>query len=174
MKITSPKVKTREEIRQIADELRNHGKTIVSINGSYDILHIGHIKMLQEARKQGDVLILGLNSDESVREWKKFVKNPNWYKRPINPAWARAEMLAALDSVDYIEIYDEPECMPFLDNLKPHIHVNGSDYGEDCVEAPTVKKNGGRIYIAKFIEGFSTTKFIEKILDIYNDESEKR
>jgi D-glycero-beta-D-manno-heptose 1-phosphate adenylyltransferase len=163
------KIKTREEISKLVQDLKEQGKRIVTINGSFDVLHIGHIKMLEEAKQQGDVLFLGLNSDESVREWKKIVKNPNWHKRPINPSWARAEMLAALEYVDYIEIYDETECMPFLENIKPHIHVNGSDYGEECVEAPLVKKHGGKIHIVKFIEGFSSTKLIDKILDVYKE-----
>lgn len=163
------KIKTREEIKELVEGLKSQEKTIVTINGSFDILHVGHIKMLKEAKQQGDVLFVGLNSDESVRAWKKIVNNPNWHKRPINPEQARAEMLAALDSVDYVEIYEEPECMPFLENIKPHIHVNGSDYGKECVEAPTIEKHGGKIHIAKFTEGYSSTTLIDKILDVYSN-----
>ena len=164
----SHKVKTRQEIKKLADDLRKQGKTIVTINGSFDVMHIGHVKMLQEAKGMGDVLFVGLNSDQSVRGWKKHIGNPNWNKRPINPEWARAEMLAALSCTDYIEIYDEFDCIPFIENIKPQIHVNGSDYGENCIEAPTVKKYGGKVHIAKFIDGFATTKMIDKILDIYS------
>ena len=167
MEITSPKIKTRQEIRKISEEAKKQGKTIVTINGSFDILHIGHVKMLQEAKSLGDILIVGLNSDESVRGWKKHIGNPDWNKRPINPVWARAEMLAALDCADFIEIYDEYDCIPFVDNAKPNIHVNGSDYGENCIEAETVKKHGGKVHIARFIDGFSTSKFIDKLIEVY-------
>ena len=173
MASANEKIKSRQEIKALAEQCRKQGKKIVTINGSFDIMHIGHVKMLQEAKSLGDVLFVGLNSDDSVRQWKRHIGNKNWAKRPINPEWARAEVLAAFECVDYIEIFNEPECIPFIENIKPNVHVNGSDYGENCIEAPIVKKYGGNVHIARFIEGFSTTKMIDRILDIYNAEKPK-
>lgn len=169
----SHKIKTREEIAKISEELKKEGKVVVSINGSFDVLHIGHIKMLQEAKKQGDVLIVGLNTDDSVRRWKKFQTNPSWEKRPIISEENRAETLAALECVDYLTIFDETDCLKFVESVKPNIHVNGADYGHECIEAQTVRKYGGNVYIAKWIDGFSTTKLISKIIDAYKDEMKK-
>lgn len=151
------KIKTREEIRKIAEELKKKGKKIVTCNGSFDILHIGHVKFLEEARKQGDILIVGLNSDSSIKKYKDET-------RPIIQQQDRAEMLAALEAVDYITIYDEEVPMPFLEAVKPDIHVNGEEYGYDCIEAEAVKKNNGKIYLVKIYKDFSTTKLIEKII----------
>lgn len=165
----SPKIKTREGIEKIVKNLKSQDKKIVTINGSFDILHIGHIKMLEEAKKQGDTLILGLNSDKSVQEWKKSQGTKDWEKRPINSEWARSEFLAALDYVDYIEIFPELTPISFLENIKPNIHVNGADYGKKCIEAPLVEKYGGKIHIVPFIEGYSSSALIKKILDIYGN-----
>ncbi len=160
------KIKTREEIRQIAQNLRKQGKKIATINGSFDILHVGHIKMLQEAKKQGDVLILGLNSDSSIKQYKSK-------DRPINPQEARAEMLAALECIDYITIFDETDPIALLDVIRPDIHVNGSEYGHDCIERPIVEKHGGKIHIVKLVDGYSTTKMIEKIMKVYGNKVKK-
>ncbi|MAG50564.1 D-glycero-beta-D-manno-heptose 1-phosphate adenylyltransferase [archaeon] len=162
------KIKTKEEIKELVEELRNKSKTIVTINGSFDMMHVGHIKLLQEAKQQGDVLIVGVNSDESVRAWKKHMDYKDWALRPLIQQQYRAEMLAALECVDYVTIYGEPDCLKFIEDIKPNIHVNGEDYGHDCIEARTVKKYGGKVYIVKKVEGFSTTKLIKKITDIYN------
>ena len=161
------KIITREESIKIADELRKQGKKIVTINGSFDILHAGHVKMLQEAKQQGDVLFLGLNSDKSVRAWKKHIGYKDWKKRPLVPQQYRAEMLAALECIDYVTIFDEMVPMPFIEAIKPNVHVNGEDYGENCIEKPIVEKYGGKIYIVKFVDGFSTSNLIQKILDVY-------
>ena len=161
------KIITREESIKIADELRKQGKKIVTINGSFDILHAGHVKMLQEAKQQGDVLFLGLNSDKSVRAWKKHIGYKDWKKRPLVPQQYRAEMLAALECVDYVTFFDEPDCLKFVESVKPDVHVNGAEYGENCVEASTVKKYGGRIHLVKRIGDFSTTKMIERIKKAY-------
>lgn len=159
------KLKTLEEIKVIAEAIKKQGKTIVSINGSFDIIHAGHAVLLKEAKVQGDILILGLNSDESIKAYKSK-------DRPINPQLARAEVLAAFEYVDYITIFDETVPMPFLEIIKPDIHVNGSEYGEDCIEAPTVKKNGGKIYIIKLKDGFSTTAMIDKIIKVYSKKND--
>jgi len=165
----NPKIKTREEISKLVNSLKFQNKKIVTVNGSLDLLHIGHIKLLEEARQQGDILIVGLNSDESVRRWKKYQKTEDWHKRPINSEQNRAEFLSSIKYVDYIEIFHELTPISFLENIKPDIHVNGSDYGKECIESPLVKKYGGKIHIAKFIEGYSSTTLIDKILDVYGN-----
>lgn len=161
--MSSEKIKTREEIEKISEELKKQGKVVVSINGSFDLLHVGHVKILEEARKQGDVLIVGLNTDDSVRRWKKHMGYKDWMNRPLNNQNDRTEMLAALECVDYVTLFDETDCLKFVESVKPNIHANGSDYGENCIEAPTVKKYGGKVYIVKLVEGYSTSNLIKKI-----------
>lgn len=150
------KIKTRKEIAKIAKELKNRGKKIVTCNGCFDIIHAGHIKFLKEAKERGDVLIVGLNSDRSVKENKGE-------KRPINNEKDRAIVLAALEMVDYVTIFDEKTPIELLEIIKPDVHVNGEEYGENCIEALIVKKYGGKVYIVKLKKGFSTTNLIKKI-----------
>lgn len=150
------KIKTKEEIEKIVKELKQKGKKIVTCNGCFDILHAGHIKFLKEAKQQGDVLIVGLNSDSSV----KLNKGP---KRPINNEKDRAAILATLKMVDYITIFNEKTPIPLLEIIKPDIHCNGEEYGENCIEKPVVKKYGGKIHIIKLKQGFSTTDIIKRI-----------
>lgn len=157
------KIKSREEIVKIVADLRKNGKKIVTTNGSFDILHVGHVLFLQEAKSQGDVLIVGLNTDDSVRRWKKHVGYADWKNRPLNPQDARAEMMAALECVDYVTLFDETDCLAFVESIKPDVHVNGSEYGADCIEAPIVKKYGGRVHIVKLVGGYSTSNLIKKI-----------
>lgn len=163
------KIKSREEITEICEGLRKQGKKIVSTNGSFDLFHYGHVLFLQEAKKQGDVLIVGVNSDNSVREWKKHIGYKDWEKRPINNEKARSEILAALGCVDYVTIFNETDCLRFVESVKPNVHVNGSEYGENCIEAPIVKKYGGMVHIVKIVDGFSTSDIIRKITNIYKD-----
>ena len=153
---TTTKIKTREEIENIAKELKQQGKKIVTCNGCFDILHIGHIKFLTEAKEQGDILIVGLNSDSSVKE----NKGPD---RPINNEDNRAALLSVLEMIDYITIFNEKTPIPLLETIKPNIHCNGEDYGENCIEAKTVKKNKGIIHIIKIVKGYSTTNTLDKI-----------
>lgn len=147
-------------IKKIIKKLRKEKKKIVTCNGVFDMMHIGHIKFLKEAKKQGDILIVGLNSDSSV----KLNKGP---KRPINNQKDRAEMLNALQCVDYVVIFDEKDPRKFLSKIKPDVHCNGEEYGKECIEAPVVKKFGGRIHIIKLVGGFSTTRMINKIIRAY-------
>jgi rfaE bifunctional protein nucleotidyltransferase chain/domain len=158
---TENKIKTQEELVGIANKLRKEGKKIVTLNGSFDILHPGHLHMIEEAKNQGDILIMALNSDSSIRK----NKGP---KRPINDQDFRTKMIAGLQNVDYVTTFDETTPINFLEKIKPNIHVNGSEYGEKCIEADTVKKNGGRVYIVKLLKGYSTTGIIKKIADIYS------
>ncbi len=140
----------RHALAMLAATLRNKGKRIVTVNGSFDVLHNGHLYILNEARQRGDVLIVGLNSDASVRSYK----GP---QRPIVPERRRAEMLLALRMVDYVHIFDESDPIAFLKEVLPDVHVNGSEYGEDCIEGETVRRAGGRIHIVDRIPGLSTT-----------------
>ena len=111
--------------------------------------------MLNRAKKQGDILIVGLNSDSSVRQ----NKGP---QRPINSQYNRAKMLANFDFVDYVVIFNETTPIKLLEKIKTDVHVNGSEYGENCIEADTVRKYGGKIYILQLIPGYSTTGIINK------------
>ncbi|MBI4144300.1 D-glycero-beta-D-manno-heptose 1-phosphate adenylyltransferase [Candidatus Woesearchaeota archaeon] len=151
------KIKTREEIAKIVAELKTQGKKIITTNGCFDILHTGHATYLEQAKKLGDVLIVGLNSDASVRTYK----GP---ERPINKQEDRALMLAALESVNFVTIFEEPTPIPLLEQIKPHVHVKGGDYTkEKMCETPTVEKHGGKIVILPLIEGKSTTNIITTI-----------
>ncbi len=158
------KLKTLDELDGIAQHLRQQRKSIVTNNGSYDILHIGHVISLMEAARQGDVLIVGINSDLSVRQ----NKGPD---RPINPQGVRMRMLAALACVDYVFVFDEPDPIVFLDRLRPNVHTNGSEYGLDCIERPVVERHGGHIHLLPMVRGFSTTQMIERIHQADKDDS---
>jgi D-beta-D-heptose 7-phosphate kinase/D-beta-D-heptose 1-phosphate adenosyltransferase len=152
----SDRLVDRERLRPLADMLRSQGKRVVTLNGSFDLLHAGHLYILEQAKAQGDVLIVGLNSDASVRKYKSA-------DRPIVPQAERARMLLALRCVDYVHVFDEDVPMPFLEEVRPNVHVNGSEYGADCIEAPTVKKHGGRLHVVEKIPGLSTSGLLEKI-----------
>ena len=143
-------------LAHLATTLRAKGKRIVTINGSFDLLHGGHLHILSEAKRQGDVLIVGLNSDVSVRGYK----GPS---RPIVPEQQRAEMLLALRMVDYVHVFDEPDPIAFLSEIKPDVHVNGSEYGENCIESESVRRAGGEIYIVEKIPGLSTSRLLESV-----------
>jgi D-beta-D-heptose 7-phosphate kinase / D-beta-D-heptose 1-phosphate adenosyltransferase len=147
---------SREALAGLAARLRSEGKRIVTINGSFDVLHAGHLHILREARRQGDVLIVGLNSDRSVKSYK----GPD---RPFVGESDRAAMLLALKDVDYVHIFDDPLPMPFLEEIKPDVHVNGSEYGAECVEAATVRAHGGRIHVVERLPGLSTSGLVARI-----------
>ena len=155
---------TQEEMKEKIEELKKNGKKTVFTNGVFDILHIGHLTYLEEARNLGDVLIVGVNSDASVKVNKGD-------KRPINSQKNRAEMLS-LKFVDYTVIFDEKTPEKLLDLLKPDIHVKGGDYKkEDLPETKIVEKNGGEVKILSFVDSFSTTDIINKIIDVYSNKS---
>jgi D-beta-D-heptose 7-phosphate kinase/D-beta-D-heptose 1-phosphate adenosyltransferase len=146
----------RHALGQLAATLHAKGKRIVTVNGSFDVLHNGHLYILNEARQRGDVLIVGLNSDASVRSYK----GP---QRPIVGERRRAEMLLALRMVDYVHIFDETDPIAFLKEVNPDVHVNGSEYGEHCIESETVKRGGGCIHIVTRIPGLSTSGVLESL-----------
>jgi D-beta-D-heptose 7-phosphate kinase/D-beta-D-heptose 1-phosphate adenosyltransferase len=164
------KITPRNELKAKVDRLKREDKKVVFTNGCFDILHAGHTRYLREARKLGDVLILALNSDRSVRS----IKGP---MRPIVPEAERAEVVAALDSVDYVTVFDEMTPLELIEFLRPDVIVKGGDWAEkDIVGAETVRKWGGRVAIIPEIEGASTTNIIDKVLQVYRsgDEAGKK
>ena len=147
----------RNTISKIADELKKNGKKLVFTNGCFDIIHAGHIKYLTEARKLGDFLIVGLNSDKSV----KILKGDS---RPINNQDDRATVLYGLKPVDLVTIFDEETPAELISEIIPNVLVKGGDYTiETVVGADTVQKNGGKVVIIPFVEGKSTTAIINKM-----------
>ena len=155
------KITPRNELKATVDRLKREGKKVVFTNGCFDILHAGHTRYLREARKLGDVLILALNSDSSVRS----IKGP---MRPIVPEAERAEVVASLDSVDYVTVFDELTPLELIEFLQPDVIVKGGDWAEkDIVGAEAVRKWGGRVAIMPEIEGASTTNIIDKVLQVY-------
>jgi len=138
-------------------EARAAGKRIVFTNGVFDILHPGHVRYLQAARAYGDVLVVGLNSDASVRR----NKGPG---RPINPSSERAEVLEALECVDAVAIFDEDTPAEIVARAQPDILVKGADWPSDqIVGRDTVEASGGRVVLVPVEQGYSTTSIIEKI-----------
>ena len=146
-----------ENIAALCDILRSGGKKIVFTNGCFDILHAGHVRYLQAARAEGDCLVLGLNSDSSVRR----LKGPT---RPVNNEADRAEVLDALQAVDYITVFDEPTAAELIELVKPDVYAKGADYTlETLPEAKIVQKHGGRVAFIDLVAGRSTTNIIKKI-----------
>lgn len=142
---------------QIAAELKNQKKTVVFTNGCFDILHVGHVRYLQAARELGDCLIVGLNSDASVKQ----LKGP---ERPINQEADRAEVLSALTAVDYVIIFDDPTAEHLVAIIQPDIYAKGGDYSVDRLpEAKVVTNYGGRTVLIAEVPGRSTTNLIRKI-----------
>lgn len=150
------KIKTVDELAVIANELKQQAKTIVTNNGSYDLMHLGHIYGLFNAKQQGDILMVGLNSDASIKSYKSI-------HRPINDEHMRLRMIAALACVDYVFLFDETTPMSWLKKLKPHVHTNGAEYGDECVEKDLVESQGGKIHLLPMVDGYKTSLMIEKI-----------
>jgi len=149
----------RQEAATLIEKLKTEGKKVVFTNGCFDILHVGHLRYLEQAREQGDLLVIGVNSDASV----KRLKGPT---RPINSEMDRAEMLAGLKAVDYTVIFTEDTPVEIIDELKPSIHVKGGDYKkEDLPETEVVERNGGEVKILMLVDGKSTTSVVNKILE---------
>ncbi len=144
---------------ETAAGMRREGKQLVFTNGCFDILHVGHVRYLQEAEKLGDSLIIGLNSDASVRRLKGD-------SRPVNNENDRAEMLLALSCVDYVVIFHEDTPYEIISKIVPGVLVKGGDWDVDeIVGADIVKKAGGRVLSLPFVEGRSTTGVISRILE---------
>lgn len=136
--------------------LRSNGKTIATINGSFDLLHAGHLHILYEGSQTADVFVVALNSDKSIQTYK----SP---ERPLISLAYRLQMMAALGFVDYVTWFDETDPRRLLNIIKPDVHVNGAEYGDQCIEAETVKENGGKLHIVPLVPGLSTSEIIAKI-----------
>lgn len=145
-----------EGIEDWANRIRKEGKTIATLNGSFDLLHAGHLEMIHQASLQADVLIVALNSDSSIQAYK----SPN---RPIVSLEYRLQMMSALEMVDYVTWFEETDPIALLSKIKPDVHVNGAEYGENCIEADVVRSHGGRIHIVELIPGLSTSRILEKV-----------
>ena len=155
------KILDRKILKDKVDALRRSGRKIAFTNGCFDILHVGHVRYLREAGKTADVLILGLNSDSSVRSIKGE-------KRPLVCEQERAEVLAALEFVDFVTIFPELTPLELINYLKPDILIKGGDWQEETVVGrDEVKKWGGRVVIIPEVEGKSTTNIVEKIKKVY-------
>ncbi|HEQ60360.1 MAG TPA: D-glycero-beta-D-manno-heptose 1-phosphate adenylyltransferase [Firmicutes bacterium] len=146
-----------EQLQAVSRLAKAQGLRVVTTNGCFDLLHLGHVHILQEAARQGDVLIVGLNSDASVRRNKGD-------RRPLMPENERAEILLAIEGVDYVYLFDEPTCVRFVELAQPDVHVNDASYGEDCVEGEAVRAGGGRLHLVEKIECPSTSDVIRRIV----------
>lgn len=148
---------TRDNLSTFAAALRAHGQRIVFTNGCFDILHVGHVRYLGAARALGDCLVVGLNSDASVRR----LKGP---ARPVNEEADRAEVLDALRAVDYVTIFDEPTAAELIEIIRPDVYVKGGDYTIATLpEAKIVRDYGGRVEFIDLVPERSTTRVIEKL-----------
>jgi rfaE bifunctional protein nucleotidyltransferase chain/domain len=146
-----------EELLAARQRWREEGRVVVSTNGCFDLLHPGHVRFLQQARAQGDLLVAGLNSDESVRQ----LKGPG---RPLLSQEDRAAMLAALRCVDWVVIFDEVLANDLLARLRPDIHCKGGDYTAEALpEAEVIRQGGGQVRILPFVEGYSTSGLVGAI-----------
>lgn len=158
------KIKSLEVLRPLIEAEKSRGKRIVFTNGCFDLLHAGHVKYLQKARSLGDLLVLGLNSDASVKRLKGE-------KRPLIDQEERAHLLAALDCIDYVVIFEQDTPLELITALKPHILAKGGDYALDgVVGRDIVESYGGRVELITFVDGKSTTNIIERILELYSAE----
>ena len=149
---------TREPAVELVADERRRGRVVVFTNGVFDILHPGHVRYLRDARALGDLLIVGVNSDRSVKALNKAAD------RPINPEHERAEVLAALASVDAVVIFDEHTPHEIISAIQPDILVKGADWGEDAIVGrDVVEARGGRVVRIALAEGYSTTNIIDRI-----------
>jgi D-beta-D-heptose 7-phosphate kinase/D-beta-D-heptose 1-phosphate adenosyltransferase len=155
------KIITLEKLVDRLDMVRKSGEKVVFTNGCFDILHVGHVRYLAEAASEGDLLVVGLNSDESVR----LIKGAN---RPIVNQDHRAEVLASMACVDYVVLFDEADPLTLIQSLRPDILVKGADWTEEnIVGADFVKSNGGKIVRISLVADGSTSGIIERILERY-------
>jgi rfaE bifunctional protein nucleotidyltransferase chain/domain len=162
--MTLRKILSLEELLSIREHLKAEGKTVVLTNGHFDVLHVGHVDCLQRAKALGDVLIVGLNSDASTR----LLKGAN---RPIVPQEERAQLLAALECVDYVVIFEERTAEKLIAAFRPEVYVKGGDWAvEDLPEAKVIAECGVRVEILPQVPGRSTTDIIETILARYGSD----
>ncbi|MFH2013083.1 MAG: D-glycero-beta-D-manno-heptose 1-phosphate adenylyltransferase [Pseudomonadota bacterium] len=153
------KIKTREDLKKVLEKLKEEGKKVVFTNGCFDLIHVGHTRYLEEAKKLGDILIVAVNSDQSV----KAIKGD---KRPLMPEEERAEVLSALQCVDLVVIFHEADPLNLISLLKPDVLVKGGDWGEDSIIGRDVVESiGGKVVRIPEIGGASTSGIIDKIVN---------
>ena len=166
MREAEKKIRDRKALAEECARLRAAGKKIVFTNGAFDLMHAGHATYLEFARKQGEVLVVGLNTDASVRRYKGE-------KRPVVDEKNRARMLAALECVDYVTWFDEDEPKALIAELQPDVLVKAEDWAHYVSGRDIVEARGGQVVLAPMVAGLSTTKLIEKIMQAYGG-GEKR
>lgn len=153
------KIIQREDLAQTMKTVRASGEKVVFTNGCFDILHVGHVRYLAAAKSEGNVLVVGLNSDESVKSIKKE-------NRPIIPQEQRAEVLSSLWCVDYVTLFDEPDPLSLIKVVQPDVLVKGADWPEEeIIGADFVKANGGRVVRVSVVSGVSTSRIIQQIIN---------
>ncbi|GIV38944.1 MAG: hypothetical protein KatS3mg033_0744 [Thermonema sp.] len=161
MNTVSKIINDRQQAQAVCRQWKQAGEIVVFTNGCFDILHAGHVTYLEQARSLGNRLVIGLNTDASVRRLKGEA-------RPIVPQEARARLLAALQAVDMVVFFEEDTPLALIQTLCPDILVKGGDYTEDTiVGADFVKSKGGHVEVIPFLDGFSTSKIIEKIIKLH-------
>lgn len=158
----NPKIKSIKELLPIVEELKRIKKVIVTTNGVFDLLHVGHVRYLKKAKDFGDILIVAINSDKSVKRFKGE-------KRPIFNENDRAEILSSLLFVDFVTIFEEDTPLNILSAIKPHYHIKGGSFLQDRIESERllVESYGGKLLTFPLEEGYSTTLIIKKILNTY-------
>jgi rfaE bifunctional protein nucleotidyltransferase chain/domain len=153
----SDKVKTLDELKTLRAAARKNGRIVVFTNGCFDLLHRGHIYLLRQAKALGDLLVVAINSDQSVAA----IKGPG---RPILAEIDRLELIASMEMVNYVLLFDAPDPYSIISLLRPDILVKGGDWSaEEVVGADVVQKDGGRVVVVPYLQGFSTTEIIAKI-----------
>ena len=158
------KVLDRNTLKEKVDSLRKAEKRVVFANGCFDLIHIGHIHLLQQAREQGDCLVVAVNSDSSVRQ----IKEPG---RPVMPEGQRAEVVAALGCVDWVTIFAEPDPLVLIRLLKPNVLVKGTDWSEEeIVGAPDVIEAGGQVLRIPLVPEISTSVMVERMHSAFRKE----
>ncbi|MHB1857693.1 MAG: D-glycero-beta-D-manno-heptose 1-phosphate adenylyltransferase [Acidobacteriaceae bacterium] len=167
MQVDNPKIVTVEEARAERDKLVAQGKKLVFTNGCFDILHRGHVTYLTFARNQGDALVVGVNTDASVRA----NKGPD---RPINSEQDRAFVLGSLRAVDFVVLFGDDEPKDIIAKILPQVLVKGRDWAHYVSGREVVEANGGTVVLADMVEGRSTTSTIQRILEVYGKEGAAR
>jgi rfaE bifunctional protein nucleotidyltransferase chain/domain len=151
------KIKTVEELKAVVSGAKTQGKKVVFTNGCFDLLHRGHLHLLREAKKLGDILIVAINNDLSVKK----IKGP---KRPIFPEADRAELIGALEMVDYVTLFDDADPYRLIKELRPNVLVKGGDWTrERIIGGNVVEKEGGTVVAVPYLEGYSTTQMVERM-----------
>jgi rfaE bifunctional protein nucleotidyltransferase chain/domain len=153
----SGKLKSFEEIKAIVVGARNNGKRVAFTNGCFDLLHRGHVHVLRAARACADLLIVGINSDQSVKQ----IKGP---ARPVLPESDRCELVGAMEMVDFVVLFNEPDPYTLIAAIRPDVLVKGGDWNTDkIIGGDLVEKAGGEVVVVPYIKGFSTTEIVERI-----------